>query len=182
MSEVYGIAREYGRALFMLTEEVGTTERVREEAQAISKLLSANPEYRKMLDTPALSTDERLSLIDGAFGSLDSHLVNLVKMLAKRRMAYAIPETLSVYEQEYMEARGIVRAEVISAIALSAAQRARLTEKLGKITGKQIIIENKVDPSILGGMKLRYMGIQRDGSVKASLDSFAAALESTVIQ
>ena len=45
-----------------------------------------------------------------------------------------------------------------------------------------IIIENKVDPSILGGMKLRYMGIQRDGSVKASLESFAAALGETVIQ
>ena len=182
MSDVYGIAREYGRALFMLTEEVGSTEQVREDARCITELLSSNPEYSKMLDTPALSPDERLALVDEAFASLDGHLVNLVKILAKRRMAYAVPRTLLAFEEEYMQSRGIVKAEVITAVALSGEQESRLAKKLGRITGKQIIIENKVDPSILGGMKLRYMGIQRDGSVKASLESFAAALGETVIQ
>lgn len=182
MSDLYSIAREYGRALFMLTEEVGSTERVRAEAATVAKLLSDNPEYKSMLDTPALSPDERLALIDEAFGGLNEHLVNLVKMLAKRRMAYAISSTLKAYDEEYMESRGIVRAEAISAVALTDAQRKRLAEKLGKITGKQIIIDNKVDPSLLGGIKLRYMGIQRDGSVKTRLESFAAALNETVVQ
>ena len=61
MSDIYGIAREYGRALFMLTEEVGSTERVREDARCITELLSSNPEYSKMLDTPALSKPESMS-------------------------------------------------------------------------------------------------------------------------
>ena len=182
MSDVYSIAREYGRALFMLTEEVGSTERVRSEVLGLERLLSENPEYKNMLDTPALSADERIALIDEALASLDEHLVNLVKMLAKRRMAYAVPGTLRVYDEAYMESRGNERAEVISAVALSEEQKGRLAEKLGRITGKQIIISNKVDPSILGGVKLRYMGIQRDGSVKSRLDSFAAALGETVIQ
>ena len=181
MSDVYSIAREYGRALFLLTEELGTTERVREESAALKELLISNPEYEKMLDTPALSPDERISLIDGAFSSFDTNLVNLVKILAKRRMAYAIARTLASFEEEYMESRGIIRAEVISAVELRAEQKARLGEKLGKITGKEIIIDNKVDPSLLGGIKLRYMGIQRDGSVKSRLDGFAASLKSAVI-
>ena len=80
-----------------------------------------------------------------------------------------------------MEARGIIRAEAISAIPLTEEQRKKLAEKLARITGKQIVIENKVDPSLLGGIKLRYMGIQRDGSVKARLDGFARTLGEAVI-
>ena len=181
MSDVYSTAREYGRALFLLTEEVGSTERVRDEALAVSELLSANPDYEKMLDTPALSREERTALIDEAFSSFDVNLVNLVKILTERRMAHAITRTLACYEDEYMESRGIIRAEVVSAIALSEAQSERLKAKLSGITGKQIIISNTVDPSLLGGIKLRYMGIQRDGSVKTRLEDFSRALTEAVI-
>lgn len=181
MSDIYGTAREYGRALFLLTEELGTTERVREEARAVSDLFLANPDYERMLDTPALSPDERIALIDGALADFDENLLNLVKILIERRMAYAVVRTLRMYEEEYMESRGIIRAEVISAIPLNDSQKKRIEEKLGKITGKQVIIDNKVDPSLLGGIKLRYMGIQRDGSIKTRLDDFAASLKGAVI-
>ncbi len=181
MSDVYGIAREYGRALFLLTEELGSTETVREEAAALSRILRDSAEYVSLLDTPALSKDERTALIDGAFGSLDVNLVNLVKILAKRNLAYIIPRTLDAFEDEYMESRGIVRAEAISAVALTESQLLALRSKLEKITGKQIIIKNSVDPSILGGMKLRYMGIQRDGSIKTRLDDFKRALGDAVV-
>jgi ATP synthase F1 delta subunit len=181
MSDIYSAAREYGRALFLLTEELGTTERVREEAKAIVDLFLANPEYERMLDTPALSPDERIALIDGALADFDESLLNLVKILIERRMAYAVVRTLRVFEEEYMESRGIIRAEVISAIPLSEVQSARICEKLGKITGKQVVIDNKVDPSLLGGINLRYMGIQRDGSIKTRLDDFASSLKSAVI-
>jgi ATP synthase F1 delta subunit len=181
MSDVYTVSREYGRALFLLTEEVGSTERVRREAEALSGILSSNPDYLKMLDTPALTPDERIELIDGAMSGLDEHLLNLVRILTKRRMAYAIPRVLFAFGEAYMESRGIVKAEVISAVALDNGQREWLSAKLRKITGKEIIIENRVDPSVLGGIKLRYMGIQRDGSVKARLDGFAEALRGAVI-
>ena len=181
MSDIYSTAREYGRALFLLTEELGTTDRVREEAKAIVDLFLANPEYERMLDTPALSPDERIALIDGALADFDESLLSLVKILIERRMAYAVVRTLRVFEEEYMESRGIIRAEVISAIPLNAAQCERICEKLCKITGKQVVIDNKVDPSLLGGIKLRYMGIQRDGSIKTRLDDFASSLKGAVI-
>lgn len=181
MSDLYGVAREHGRALFMLAEEVGTTERVREDACAIVKLFSDNPDYIKLLDTPALTPDCRISLIDEAFGPFDVYLVNLIKILTKKSLAYLIPRTLNAFEDEYMESRGIIRAEAITAIPLDEARCDTLRMKLEMITGKQIIIENKVDPTILGGIKLRYMGIQRDGSVKMRLDSFRERLANAVI-
>ena len=181
MSDVYSTAREWGRALFMLTEEVGSTERVREEAHLMSEVISGNPEYEKMLDTPALSRDERTALIDEAFSRFDVNLLNLAKLRAERRMAHLLVRTLGSYEEEYMESRGIIRAEVISAVALSEERCERLGQKLAKITGKQVTVCNKVDPTILGGLKLRYMGIQRDGSVKTRLETFSRALGDAVI-
>ncbi len=181
MSDIYSVAREYGRALFMLTEQLGRTDTVREEAKALSVLLSDTPEYTQLLDTPALSTNERLSLIDEAFSGLDEYLVNLLKLLAERRLSYIIVRTLRAFEDEYMESRGIAKAEAITAIALTESEREALKTKLEAITGKQIIIENKVDPSVLGGIRLRYMGIQRDGTVKTRLDTFRRMLGDAVV-
>lgn len=181
MSDIYSVAREYGRALFMLTEELGTTERVRDEAKALFSILSDTPEYMGLLDTPALSIDERLALIDEAFTGLDEYLVNLVKLLAERRLSYLILRSLRAYEDEYMESLGIAKAEAITAIALTEGECQTLKAKLEAITGKQIIIENKIDPSVLGGIRLRYMGIQRDGTVKTRLDTFRRMLGDAVV-
>ena len=70
---------------------------------------------------------------------------------------------------------------MISAVPLTEDQLTRLTAKLEGITGKQIIINNIHDPSLLGGMKLRYMGVQLDGSVKTKLDSFEKSISERVI-
>ena len=53
--------------------------------------------------------------------------------------------------------------------------------KLSAMTGKKIILKNTISPEILGGVKLRYSGIQLDGSVKTRLDKFEASLKNTVI-
>jgi len=74
-------AKEYGRALFLLSEEDGTTAAVAEELDAVRKILREHPRYEKLLDTPALSKEEKLLLIDRAFSSLNENLVNLLKIL-----------------------------------------------------------------------------------------------------
>ena len=72
---------------------------------------------------------------------------------------------------------GIERVEAISAVSLTDAQRDSLVKKLTDMTGKRIILTNKVRPEILGGVILRYSGIQLDGSVKARLDTFSESLK-----
>lgn len=174
--DISSVAVDYGRALLMLTEEVGTTEQVYGETLAIREILTECDGYTKLLDTPALSVEERLALVDEAFSSVDTNLKNLIKLLTERRMAHAIPRILSAYEDEYLESRGIVRAEAVTTVPLTEAQKDALKLKLEKITGKQIIIENRIDPSILGGIKVRYMGIQQDGSVRCRLDELSRIL------
>ena len=181
MADLTSGIKAYGEALFSLTDELGETESVRADAKALAKVITDCPEYLKMLDSPALSREERLALIDGSFSSLNKSLVNTAKLLTERRLAHALPKVLEQFVKAYEMSRGIERVEVISAVPLSSLQKAKLKSKLEGITKKQIIISNTHDPSLLGGMKLRYMGIQLDGSVKSKLDGFARSLSELVI-
>ena len=181
MADVTSGILAYGEALFSLSEELGETEKVKSDIATLMAVIDASPEYLKMLDSPALSREERLALIDGSLSSLNRSLVNTAKLLTEKRLAHAIPKVLEHFEGVYEASRGIERVEVISAVPLSESQTARLKAKLEGITKKQIIINNTHDPALLGGMKLRYMGIERDGSVKTKLDGFEKSLSELVI-
>lgn len=174
-------AQEYAKALFALSEEEKITDEVFSQLQTVGKVLSENPDYSKLLDTPAISKEEKLSLISDAFIGINEYIVNTVKILAEKHLSHLMGSVISEFSSLYDLSRGIERVEAITAVPLTEKQSAALTSKLKEQTGKTIILTNKTDPSILGGVKLRYSGIQLDGSVKTRLKSFEESLRNLVI-
>lgn len=174
-------AKEYGRALFLLAQESGTADTILCDCADVAQVIKENPDYIKLLDTPALSKEEKLSLIDEAFSSVDVMLKNLLKILTERRLAHLFTAAVKGYREAYDEAYGIERVEAISAVPLSEEQTLRIKAKLETITGKKIIIKNTIDTGILGGIKLRYSGKQLDGSVRTRLDGFSKNLKNILI-
>ena len=172
---------EYGKALFMLTEERGTTDAVLPDVKTAEKIFSDNRDYVKLLDTPALSKAEKLALCDSAFSSLDEDVRSLIKLLCERHSIHAFRDVAREFSKLYDESRGIEHVEAVTAVAMTDEQIALMKEKLEKQTGKTIIIKNTVSPEILGGVKLRYSGKQLDGSVRTRLDKFEESLKNTVI-
>ena len=76
---------------------------------------------------------------------------------------------------------GILEVCVLSAVALNEGQKNRLTEKLATLTGKKITLLCRVDPTVLGGIRLRYDGLQVDGTVQGHLEMLGKSLKNTVI-
>ena len=173
--------KEYGKALFMLSEELGTTDEVLSDIAVADLIFSENPDYVRLLDTPAVAKSEKLSLIDEAFVPLCESVRNLIKILCERHSVFFFHDVKKEFSALYNESRGIESVEAVTAVAMNEEQIARLTDKLSAMTGKKIILKNTVSPEILGGMKLRYAGIQLDGSVKTRLDRFEKSLKNTVI-
>ncbi len=171
----------YGNALFEITEELGTTERVLSDLETVCRLFSDSPEYPKLLDTPAVPKEERVELIEKALGSLDIHLTNLIKILSERHSTYIIPKIYDEYSALYDASRGIERVEAVSAVPMTKEQKARLIARIESMTGKTVKLKNTVDPSILGGLKVRFGGKQLDGSIRSELNSFEAGLRDLVI-
>lgn len=174
-------AAEYGKALFMLTEECGTTEKALADVLAADKIFKNNPSYVRLLDTPAITKAEKLSLVDEAFLCLDENVRNLIKILCERHLIFAFGEVKRTYSSLYDTSRGIEHVEAVTAVPMSKGQLSVMEKKLASMTGKRIIIKNTISPEILGGVKLRYSGTQLDGSVKTRLDSFEKSLKNTVI-
>lgn len=172
---------KYADAIFLLAEEEGMLESVQKELETVNTVLRSNPEYSRILDTPALSKDERLKLIDAAFGTLGEYVQNLLKMLSTSHSTYAFPRLYSAFTKLYNEKKGIVSVEVISAVALTESERSKLKANLERKLCKKVEIINNVDKSILGGIVLRYDSLQLDGSVKTRLDNIERSLKSAAI-
>ena len=102
-------------------------------------------------------------------------------LLAEKRLVFGFDKVLDAFSKEYDESRGIIRVEAVTAVLMTEKQRAALTAMLAAKLSGRIILTNTVDPSTLGGVKLRYLGKQLDGTVKTRLDGFAETLKTTVL-
>lgn len=172
---------EYARAIFDIATEEGRLEEIKNELSLVAAVFSENPEYIRLLDTPAIKKEERLELIDSAFATLSKDTVNLLKLLCERRLIGGIFKLYEGFSRMYDEKVGIVRVEAITAVPMTEGQCEAMRERLSAKLSGTIILTNTTDASILGGVKLRYSGLQLDGSLKTRLDSFEESLKATVI-
>jgi len=174
-------AKEYGKALFELAKESDKTESFLSELNLVRDAFVENPDYQKLLDTPALPKAEKLALIDEAFVGIDEYVLTLLRILCEQRSVYLFPKVADSFAMLYDEAMGIERVEAITAVSMTDKQLEAMKKKLEAITGKTVIIKNAVDSSIIGGVVLRYSGIQLDGSIKTRLEDFRKNLSNIVM-
>ena len=174
-------AANYAEALFSLSEELHETEAILADIKTVRDVLSSNPDYFKLTDTPALGVPEKLSLIESAFASLNQTVRNLLSVLCEKHSVHLFPDIAKEYISLYNESRGICPAEVTSAVALSSYQIDKIKSKLEKLTGKTIIIKNKISKDLLGGIRIAVMGKQFDGSLKSRLAAIENNLKTTIL-
>ncbi len=173
--------KEYARALFLLTSELGTTDAAFRDATLVKEALTANPSYERLLDTPALPTGVKTDLIEEAFSVIDPSVKNLLKLLCQRRAMHDAIKVMDAYAALCDEANGIERVEAITAVSMTQKQLDALGAKLEAMTGKRIVIKNTVDASVLGGVTLRFAGTQLDGSLRSRLETLERSLKGLVI-
>lgn len=169
-------AYEYGKALFSLAEEEGIADEVFSELEAVVRVLSDNPDYKTLLDTPAIPSGEKPGLIDEAFASVHPYVRDFIKILSGKRAISALCECCRVYRACLDENRGILRATAKTAVPMTEAQIDRLAAKISAITGKTAVLTNECDPSVIGGVTLLLDGSRFDGSIRARLESFRQQL------
>lgn len=172
---------EYGKALYMLADEENITDTVLEQLSLIKRILSDNPEYIKLLDTPAVPNDKRIDLIDRAFGDSETILLNFIKILCAKRSIYQFGKCVSEYTKIYDKENNIIRAIARTAVPMTDMQLSMLKDKLEHITKKTVVLENRVDDSVIGGVAVSMPDIQLDGSIKSKLKSLRESLCNVIV-
>ena len=174
-------ASDYGRALFELARQEHREGEIGEEMAGVRAILEQQPAYARLLDSPALPREQRLSLVEEAFSSLNLYHLNFLRILCEKHAVKQYAACARVYGQLYEQAHGILRATAMTAVAMSKGQQAALAKKLEAMTGKTVKLTNVVDARVLGGVTLRFAGVQLDGSLQARLEALRQSLAAATV-
>lgn len=170
-------AKTYAGALYDLAKEEGKEDEILKDLGVFCDSLREMPEYRKLLSTPAVSKEERKGLVKEAWGeALDQYTMNFICMLCDGNALSEIFNCEEEYKNRYNLDKGVVEVLVTSAVALSETQKAALIAAVERKIGKKIVLSEKVDSSVMGGLKLSVEGRQFDGTIAYHLNSIAALL------
>jgi F-type H+-transporting ATPase subunit delta len=172
MAEKATVARPYARAAFEYAREHGAL-------GAWSKLLgigaavASEPGIGALLGNPRVDAAELVELLAGVAASsgatVDTEARNFLSLLAQGGRIGYLPEIAAQFETLRAEIENTLDVEVTTAMSLSEAQKARLSEALAKRFGRTVRIEEKVDESLVGGAIIRAGDLVIDGSLQGRL-------------
>lgn len=176
------IANVYGEALYSLACEEALSQQILQELTVLEQSFDREPDFLRLLDAPNLTKEERCQILDSSLrGSIHGYLLNFLKLLAEKSYARHFKACCVAYRNCYNDANGILPVTAVTAIALNEAQQAALSEKLAAVTGKTIQLHNRVDASVIGGIRLDYSGIRLDDTLSHRLEDIRNKLKETVL-
>lgn len=176
------IGNVYGEALYSLAKEEGISQQLLEEITVLEQSFAREPAFLRLLDAPNLTKEERCQVLDNSFrGKIHSYALNFLKLLAEKSYARHFGACCTAYRNCYNEDHGILPVTAVSAVPLSESQQTALSQKLAAVTGKTIQLHNRVDETVLGGIRLDYNGIRMDDTLAHRLSDIRAKLKDTVL-
>jgi F-type H+-transporting ATPase subunit delta len=173
------VGDRYGRALFDLAVETGQLPAIEADLGSLKAILAGSADLRALITSPKFSADDKAKGLAAvaeraAFGATTRKFLGL---LAANRRTAAMGAVITAFARLAEARRGAVSALVTTAIPLTGAQTEGLLAALRTALGKEPRIETRVDPAILGGLKVRVGSRLYDASLKSKLDSLKFALK-----
>src|SRR5262245_32772208 len=177
-----GAAVRYARALFdtSLAEKLDVRATFDELSQFAS-LLTKNPALARVLTNPAIPASRKRSLVEtlvSRAGSLQPAVAKLMLLLAERDRLALLPDIAQAFENRLMDHLKVVRAELITAQACSDDRVNAIKAGLKAATGREVQLDTRVDPAIIGGAVARIGGTVYDGSITRQLERMKDTLTS----
>jgi F-type H+-transporting ATPase subunit delta len=164
------LAVVYAQALLELAVEAGELETVGTEVSQLSGLIESQDTLRLLLGGRLLTTEERRGMVEEIFrGRVGDLLYRFLQVLARKNRLEQLPYILRVLPRLIETRQGIQDVEATTAQALSDPEAAQLAESIGRVLGKKVVVRQRVDESLVGGLKLRIDDRLLDGSVAAQL-------------
>jgi F-type H+-transporting ATPase subunit delta len=177
---VTGMAGRYALALFSLAREGQATDQVAAALKTFSGMIAESADLERLVRSPVFSAEVQVkalgALLDKA--GITGVAANFIKLVAAKRRLFAIRDMIADYDKLNDSYRGVARAEVTSAAALSDSHVAALKDALKGVTGgKDVEISVKTDPSIIGGLIVKLGSRMVDGSLKTKLNSIRTRMK-----
>jgi F-type H+-transporting ATPase subunit delta len=173
------LSGRYAVALFDLARDANALDGVAESLAALKAALAQSPDFRGLITSPVLSRDAAAKAIAAVAASmgLDPLTTKFLGVLAANRRLSQLPAMIRAYETLLSNHKGETLAEVTSAYPLTPAQVDALGKALKTRVGRDVAVEAKVDPAILGGLVVKIGSQMIDSSIRTRLNSLAQAMK-----
>lgn len=176
-------ASRYARALFDVvlkeSKDPADVEKVQAELQQFADLLAQHETLANIFGNPVIPVSKKHALAKALvdrIGNIRPPLAKLVLMLAEKDRLTLLPQMARAYRERLMVHQNIVRGEVTTAVPLAPETLRVLERGLATATGRTVVLEAKVDPSIIGGVVTRLGSTVYDGSITTQLQKMKQAL------
>ena len=173
------VGARYAQALFDLANEQKQVAAVEADLKSLKTAIAESKDLRILLGSPTFGAEDKAKGLAGiaAKGKFNATTRKFLGLLAQNGRAGALPDVIAAFAKLAADARGAVSAEVVTAMPLSAAQAKGVAAALRQALGKDPEISTRVDPAILGGIKVKVGSRLFDASLKSKLDSLKFALK-----
>jgi F-type H+-transporting ATPase subunit delta len=174
------IARRYARALLDVATEAGRADAVSEQLSSFSNALGQNRELADVLFNPAYSREQRARVVESllkALGPVEPVLANTMRLLVDRNRLGYLPDIARLFRDMADAQAGRVRGQVTSAVPLSADTLQSLAGTLKTLTQRNVVLEAKVDPAVLGGVAAQVGSTLYDGTLRTQLEQMRRQLK-----
>ena len=163
--------KRYALALYDVAEEKGKVDEFLKDFEDIVNLFKNNKECKTLISHPDISTKEKRDIFIKMFkGKIDDQLLSfLLILIDKGRIEFA-EEKFKEMKKIFLKRNNALTVEVRTTIPLEQDDRDNLTNKLRNTYGKQIMLSEKIDKSLIGGVYLRVGNNVIDGTIKNKLE------------
>ncbi len=161
----------YAKALFDLAVEEKQLESFGKELAGIYDILLNHPDLEKLLYHPRILEDDKKDMMKKILESVVSPLVlNFILLVIDKGRESILKEIIEHFQYLEREARNIMEVQVFTAFKLTSDNQKKLISKLGGLTNKVIELKETIDPSLIGGIKLRIGDQIIDGSIQRHME------------
>ena len=174
-----GVSGRYASALFELAREQNELDKVDQDLGKFQAMLEQSPDLARLVKSPAFAAEEQERALGAVmdWASIGATTGNFLKVVTRNRRLFAAEDMIKGFRQQLALHRGEMTAEVQSATPLSDQQLAALKSTLKASYGKDVRLDAKVDPSLLGGLVVKVGSRMFDSSLRTKLMNLKVVLK-----
>jgi F-type H+-transporting ATPase subunit delta len=178
-SSVSGVSGRYATALFELARDQKVVDEVKADLERFEGLLIESADLKRLVRSPVFAAEAQSRALSAVLdkAGIAGISANFLKVLTANRRLFVVADVIRAYRALVAKFKGEATADVTVAEALSDKNLDALKVALKSVTGKDVALNVKVDPSIIGGLVVKLGSRMIDSSLRTKLNSIKHAMK-----
>jgi F-type H+-transporting ATPase subunit delta len=179
---VSGVSGRYATALFELARDEKSVDAILADLNQFDALLSDSADLKRLVRSPVFSAEVQMKALDAVMdrAGISGTSAKFLRVLTANRRLFAVSDVIRAFRALVANFKGEATAEVTVAEQLNDKNLDALKAALNTVTGKDVALNVKVDPSIIGGLVVKLGSRMVDSSLRTKLNSIKHAMKEAV--